>query len=77
MAFSNVAGFVIIVLPAGFGIRESLLYNLLKSVGDSVHVTASVILLRLDWIIAEMIVGLVLYLIKPTGENVASEASPR
>jgi glycosyltransferase 2 family protein len=74
VAFSNVAGFVIIVLPAGFGIRESLLYNLLKSVGDSVHVTASVILLRLDWIIAEMIVGLVLYLIKPAGVNVASES---
>lgn len=66
VAFSNVAGFVIIVLPAGFGIREGLLYNLLKSVDDRVFVTATVILLRLAWIVAEVIVGFVLYLIKPS-----------
>ena len=73
VAFSNVAGFVIIVLPAGFGIREGMLKNLLSAAGDSVYITAAVLLLRLDWIVAEIIVGACLYLIKP---QIASSESP-
>ncbi len=78
VAFSNVAGFVIIVVPAGFGVREGMLKILLSAAGESVYITAAVILLRLDWIVAEMIVGLCLYLIKPkeVPGPVVSEAIP-
>jgi uncharacterized membrane protein YbhN (UPF0104 family) len=79
VAFSNVAGFVIIVLPAGFGIRESMLKILLSAAGASVYITAAVVLLRLDWIVAELIVGLVLFLIRPAVavNELVNQPSPR
>jgi glycosyltransferase 2 family protein len=74
VAFANVAGFVIVFIPAGFGIRESLLKNLLSAPGvDSVHITAAVLLLRLDWIIAEMLVGAFLYILTPREERSDSQ----
>ena len=53
IAFANVAGFVIVVAPAGLGVREYLLRMLLSSFGPAPYIAASAILLRLDWIVAE------------------------
>ena len=53
IAFANVAGFVIVVAPAGLGVREYLLRILLGSFGPGKYIAASAILLRLDWIVAE------------------------
>ncbi len=69
IAFSNVAGFVVFVLPAGFGVREDLLRLLLGNAGPVKYTALAVILLRIDWIAAEAIFALCTYWIKPTGER--------
>ncbi len=68
IAFASVAGFVAFFLPAGFGVREGLLLTLLgESDPPDPHVAVGVILLRLDWIIAEALFTLCTYWIKPAG----------
>jgi uncharacterized membrane protein YbhN (UPF0104 family) len=68
IAFANVAGFVVIVAPAGVGVREYLLTILLASLGVKALLAAAAIVLRLDWIVAELLVAACTYWIKPRGE---------
>jgi uncharacterized membrane protein YbhN (UPF0104 family) len=65
IAFASVAGFVIIVVPGGFGVRELLLAKLLGFVGPAAYISAAAILLRLDWIAAEALFALCTYWLKP------------
>ncbi|HZZ77042.1 MAG TPA: lysylphosphatidylglycerol synthase domain-containing protein [Gemmataceae bacterium] len=65
IAFANVAGFVLIVIPGGLGVREWLLVNLLNFAGPGPYLTAAAILLRLDWIVMEAIFTLCVYWIRP------------
>ena len=67
IAFSNVAGFLILVAPAGLGVREYLLRILLSSFGPGKYIAASAILLRLDWIIAEACFAAATYWCQPAG----------
>ena len=69
IAFANVAGFVIIVVPGGFGVRELLLNKLLSFAGPVPYIAAAAILLRLDWIVAEALFAFAAYWIKPAGEG--------
>ena len=68
IAFANVVGFVS-GIPGGLGVREILLKILLSSAGPAKYIAAAVILLRLDWIIAEALFALSTYWIKPAGER--------
>jgi uncharacterized membrane protein YbhN (UPF0104 family) len=65
IALANVAGFVIIVLPGGLGVREWLLPTLLSFAGPGPYLTAAAILLRLDWIVMEAILTLCIYWLRP------------
>ncbi len=65
IAFANVAGFVVFFLPAGFGVREGLLQVLLGNAGPDRYIALAVILLRLDWIVAEAVFALGAYWFKP------------
>ncbi|MSU78063.1 MAG: flippase-like domain-containing protein [Gemmataceae bacterium] len=67
IAFTNVVGFVVI-LPAGFGVRELLLKHMFAAAGPVPLVAVAVILLRFNSIAAEIIIALVLYWIKPAGK---------
>lgn len=68
IAFANVAGFVVPIVPGGLGVREGLLLILLHSAGPDPLVAAAVILLRLDWIAAEALFALGTYWVRPAGE---------
>ncbi|MBI3824088.1 MAG: flippase-like domain-containing protein [Planctomycetes bacterium] len=65
IAFANVAGFLVVVAPGGLGVREYMLTILLGSFGPGPYITASAILLRLDWIAAEALVAAATYWRKP------------
>lgn len=69
LAFANVAGFVIIVVPGGIGVREFLLRNMLSFAGPVPYIAAAVILFRLLCILTEAIFGLVIFWIKPAPEQ--------
>jgi glycosyltransferase 2 family protein len=66
IAFANVAGFVIPIVPGGLGVREVLLTILLSSAGEEPYIAAAAILLRLDWIAAEALFTLCTYWIDPS-----------
>lgn len=74
IAFANVAGFVIIVVPGGIGVREYALRNLLSFAGPVTYIAAAAILLRLTCIIAEAALALVLYMIPSPAARVAPVA---
>ena len=69
IAFANVAGFVIVVAPAGLGVREYLLTKLLSSLGPTGYIAAATLLLRLDWIVAEALFAACTYWLKPKGQR--------
>jgi hypothetical protein len=87
MSFSYVAGFVVIVTPNGLGVREFFLTLLLVpelvallgvgTVEARGIAVLSVIVLRLVWTVAELLLGAVLYWQKPRhpGINKKDEAS--
>jgi glycosyltransferase 2 family protein len=72
VALAYVAGFVIVVAPGGLGAREFVLVAALTPALASAHganaaglATLLALALRLTWTVAEVIVGLILYAIKP------------
>jgi uncharacterized membrane protein YbhN (UPF0104 family) len=69
IAFANVAGFVIVVIPGGLGVREFLLQKLLSFAGEPPYILAAAILLRVDWLVAEGVIALFAFLLKPRGEQ--------
>ena len=76
VAFANVAGFVILVVPGGLGVREYLIALLLGTAGPKEFLAASAILLRLNWIVDETLLALGLYFIKPAPSPGMSAAIP-
>lgn len=74
IAFANVAGFVIIVMPGGLGVREYLLKILLSAAGPPGYIAAAAILLRLDWIAAEALFALCTYWLKPKPRDEGSDS---
>jgi hypothetical protein len=75
IAFANVAGFVVFFLPAGFGVREELLRDLLGNAGPVKYIAVAVILLRLDWIVAEWLFALSTYWSKSQESGIRSQES--
>jgi uncharacterized membrane protein YbhN (UPF0104 family) len=69
IAFANVAGFLFVLAPAGLGVREYLLSILLGSFGPGPYIAASVIVLRLAWIVAEFLFAACTYWLKPLGSD--------
>ena len=65
IAFANVAGFVIIVVPGGLGVREYLLKVLLSFAGPEGLIAFAAIVLRLLWILSEALLALILYFVRP------------
>ena len=70
IAFTNVVGFVVIFLPAGLGVRELLLKHMFADAGPELLVAVAVIVLRLNWVVTEIVMALALYWIKPAGDRV-------
>jgi hypothetical protein len=69
IAFATVAGFVIVLVPGGFGVRELFLAKLLGFVGPAPYISAAAILLRLDWIATEALFALCTYWLKPANQG--------
>ena len=65
IAFATVAGFAAFVIPAGFGVRESLMNMLLSPAGANPYIAIAVLLLRLVWIAAEALFAACTYWFKP------------
>jgi uncharacterized membrane protein YbhN (UPF0104 family) len=66
VAFATVAGFVLVIIPGGLGVRELILSRLLVGfAGPAAYISAAAILLRLDWIVTEFVVALCIYWLKP------------
>src|SRR5262249_54821858 len=77
IAFATVAGFVFFFIPAGLGVREDLLKNLLSGMGPVKYIAAGALLLRLNCIVAEAIFAGCTYWIKPgDGHPQSPEAEP-
>ena len=68
IAFANVFGFALIVVPGGLVVRETCLTILLGAAGPVQYVAAAAILLRLAWIVTEIVIALCLYCIKRTAQ---------
>ncbi len=66
MGFAYVAGFLAIFMPSGFGVREYFLRSLLAFAGPVPQVAAAILLLRLLWTGAEILLAPILYFVPPT-----------
>jgi uncharacterized membrane protein YbhN (UPF0104 family) len=74
VALALVAGFLSL-LPGGIGIREYVVVTLLAVPFGEGAAAISAILLRLVWLLAELILAAVLYLAKPPPAEAEAEAS--
>ncbi len=61
LSLAWVAGFLAIVVPGGVGVREFLLLTLLRGEGPEPLVAAAVLLARLLWTLAELLLAAVLW----------------
>jgi glycosyltransferase 2 family protein len=65
VALATVAGFVVAILPGGFGVRELVIMTTLApAVGVDLAVIAA-IALRLDWVIGEVLIAAALWILRP------------
>jgi uncharacterized membrane protein YbhN (UPF0104 family) len=62
LSLAYVAGFLILVAPGGVGVREYFLLHLLAFTGAETFVAAAVLLLRLVWTSAELVLAALLWL---------------
>jgi hypothetical protein len=71
VALATVAGFAVAVMPGGLGVREwAIMTTLQPAVGETVAV-ASALLLRLTWVLGELIVAAILGPLRPRPERVS------
>jgi uncharacterized membrane protein YbhN (UPF0104 family) len=82
IGLAYVAGFLAVFMPSGVGVREYFLLNLLRFAGPEGLVAAAVLLLRLAWTAAEVLLGTVLLGLRPPrsglpAADVADEAVAR
>lgn len=75
VALALVAGFLS-MLPGGFGVREFVVMTVLAPAFGEVAAVVSAILLRVIWLLAELAISLVLYLIKPPSTAVTPATTP-
>lgn len=61
VAFATVAGFVIAVMPGGLGVREGMLMVTLAPSLGAPLATLSALLLRLTWVVGELVAAAVLF----------------
>ena len=64
IGLAYVAGFLAFMLPSGVGVREYFLLQLLAFAGPDRAIAAAVLLLRLTWTSAELILAGVVYFFK-------------
>lgn len=65
LGLAYVAGFLAIVLPGGVGVREFLLLILLEPLGDKAGIALAVLLVRLVWTAAELVIAAVAFWLPP------------
>jgi uncharacterized membrane protein YbhN (UPF0104 family) len=65
MALAYVAGFLVLVVPGGIGVREFFLLHLLADLGTAQEVAAAVLLLRLVWTAAEAVAAGAVFFWRP------------
>ena len=75
VALATVAGFVVPIAPGGLGVREWVLWTALASALDRDLAVVAALLLRLAWVIGEVLAAAVLTLIRPTPTS-TGPASP-
>lgn len=61
LGLAYVAGFLVLVVPGGIGVREFFLLNLLRSEGPEALVAAAVLATRLVWTAAELVMAAAVY----------------
>ncbi|RMG03838.1 MAG: hypothetical protein D6741_01845, partial [Planctomycetota bacterium] len=83
-ALATVAGFLILVLPGGLGVREAVLVALiapyletLPEMADRAELIACVTaaMLRLEWVAAEVVVSAALYVARPRSLDAETDSS--
>jgi uncharacterized membrane protein YbhN (UPF0104 family) len=65
IGLAYVAGFVILFMPSGVGVREYFLLRLLGFAGEESFIAAAVLLLRIVWTAAELVLAAALYWLGP------------
>jgi uncharacterized membrane protein YbhN (UPF0104 family) len=65
VAMATVAGFVVPIAPGGLGVREWVLWTALGSAIDSDLAVVAALLLRLAWVMGEVIAALALMAFRP------------
>jgi glycosyltransferase 2 family protein len=73
LSLAYVAGFLAVVLPGGIGVREVVLRELLIGLAPPAHITLGVLVLRLIWTVADVLMAGVLYVL-PLLPKLASSA---
>jgi uncharacterized membrane protein YbhN (UPF0104 family) len=63
-ALAYVAGFLAVVMPSGVGVREYFLLALLSFAGPEPLIAAAVLLLRLTWTAAELMMAAALFMFR-------------
>ena len=65
IALATVAGFVVPISPGGLGVREWVLWSALGSTIDRDLAVVAALLLRLSWVLGEVLVAAALTAIRP------------
>ena len=66
VALATVAGFVVPIAPGGLGVREWVLWTALASAIDGDLAVVSALMLRLAWVVGEVLVAAILFAIRPS-----------
>ncbi|MBM3996356.1 MAG: flippase-like domain-containing protein [Planctomycetes bacterium] len=69
IGFATVVGFALFFIPAGLGVREDVLKNLLSGMGAPAYIAIAVLLVRLTWVAAEAAFAACTYWVRPAGER--------
>lgn len=70
VGFATVAGFVVPVSPGGLGVREFVLWTSLSAVIDRDLAVVASLLLRLAWVVGEVLIAATLILVRPSPPSV-------
>jgi len=73
-ALSVVIGFLSFI-PGGFGVRDGVLFSVLGWVYDDAAAMVTAILVRLVWLVAELLVSIILYRMR-SEQSAATDATP-
>lgn len=73
LGLAYVAGFLAIVLPGGVGVREFFLLNLLQPLGPQALIAVTVLVLRMIWTAAELLVAGTVFWLPVRREQPGSE----